>query len=299
MSLNACAPPPAVSERMRRLFLDLLPVIHGVIRQVCSRSRLTADDQAEFTSIVFLKLIENDYAVLRAFRGDSGVPTYLHAVVRRCLLDARIKEWGKWRPSRWARRLGPLATMLERLVTREGLPMQEVVPTLKHHPAFMVSSSDVWKLHEALPPRAPRHRQVDLTSNLDVSSPQRADAGVDLCHLEKQAQRVRAALATVVASLSPDDRRLLRLRFQKNLPVGRIAALTGASPAALYRRLPMLLETIRVKLMGYRLTASDVRPLIGNTVVNLEGLLSTSSAAGSRSWVAEGIDGASDDRAGG
>ena len=286
MSINTRMAPPDAAETERHSFVDLLPVIHGVVRQVCARSRLSADDQAEFTSIVLVKLIENDYAVLRKFRGDSGMRTYLYAVVRRCLLDLRVKEWGKWRPSRVARRLGPLATMIERLVARERLPMQEVVPTLKHHPAFLVSSSDVWKLHDALPPRTARHRQVDLPSNLEVTAPQRADAGVDLRYLEDQAGRVRAALATVLASLPAEDRRLLRLRFQDNLPIGRIAVLTGETPAALYRRVPVLLKNIRAKLTAQSLTAADIQPLIGNAAVTLGGLWSDagrmprSSAAG-------------------
>jgi RNA polymerase sigma factor (sigma-70 family) len=258
-------------------FVELLPVIDAVIRHVSSRARLSGDERAEFSSIVLLKLIENDYAVLRAFRRNSSVTTYLTAVVRRCLLDVRIKEWGKWRPTRVARRLGPLATTLERLVTRDNLPMQQVVPALKHHPAFKASSSEVWRLHEALPPRGPRRKQVELPSNLEVHDPHRADALIDAGHLEQQAARVRIALTRVIASLPADDRRLLRLRFQDDLRIARIASMTGETPSSLYRRLSTLLTTVRVRLMEHRLTATDIRPLIGNSTIGIEGVLAPSA----------------------
>ena len=272
MSLNACAPKPDLAEPDRQDFVELLPVIQSVVRHVCVKARLTVDDQNEFTSIVMLKLMENDYAVLRAFRGASGLRTYLYAVVRRCLLDVRIKEWGKWRPSRLARRLGPLATMLERLVIREGLPMREAVPTLRHHPGFMVTSSDVWRLRDVLPARTPRYRQVDLRSDLDLGGPQRADVNVQLEDLARGADCVRNALGSVLASLSAEDRKLLRLRFQQNLSVARIAELTDGNATVLYRRLAALLKGIRVELTRRGLTATDVRPLLGHAAVDLEGL---------------------------
>ena len=45
------------------------------------------------------------------------------AVIQRLFLDARIAKWGKWRPSVSARRLGGVAVLLERLLTRDGLSL--------------------------------------------------------------------------------------------------------------------------------------------------------------------------------
>ena len=84
--------------------------IESVIKAVCRRHRLTRDRADDLASRIHLKLIENDYAVLRQFQGRSSIRTYLVTVVERVLLDWRTGEWGKWRPCQEARRLGDLAS---------------------------------------------------------------------------------------------------------------------------------------------------------------------------------------------
>jgi hypothetical protein len=54
-----------------------------------------------------LKLIENDYRILRSFEGLASLGTYLTTVIARLFLDFQIHEWGRWRPSAAATRLGP------------------------------------------------------------------------------------------------------------------------------------------------------------------------------------------------
>lgn len=88
------------------LFLAQLPAVDRVIAFVCRRHRLSPDEGAESAAVVRLKLVEGDYAVLRAFRGQSSIQTYLSVVIQRMVLDHRASAWGKWRPSAEARRGG-------------------------------------------------------------------------------------------------------------------------------------------------------------------------------------------------
>ena len=71
-----------------------------------------------------LKLIDDDYQILRGFRERSSLRTYLSTVVERLFLDYRIRQWGKWRPSAQARRAGALAVRLEALLHRDGVPFE-------------------------------------------------------------------------------------------------------------------------------------------------------------------------------
>src|SRR5215208_5464467 len=54
--------------------------------------------------------------VRRRFERRSSLPTYVTVVIQRLFLDYRNRLWGKWRPSSDAKRLGPTAMLLERLV---------------------------------------------------------------------------------------------------------------------------------------------------------------------------------------
>src|SRR4029453_1116188 len=78
-----------------------------------------------FASAVKLKLIANDYQVLRAFQGRSSLGAYLAAVVQRAWLAPPNQPWGKGGPSAAARRMAPLAVRLDTLLHRDGLTLDE------------------------------------------------------------------------------------------------------------------------------------------------------------------------------
>src|SRR5262245_61007781 len=102
-------------------FSSRLPEVDRAIAFVVRRHRLAADTAEDFASVVHLRLLEHDCAVLRKFEGRSRLQTFLVVVVQRLFLDYRIALWGKWRPSAEARGLGPLGIKLDRLRSRERL----------------------------------------------------------------------------------------------------------------------------------------------------------------------------------
>jgi RNA polymerase sigma-70 factor (ECF subfamily) len=71
-------------------FLGL--VIHVVNHTACSRSiRLTSDDRDDLCAEVLLNLIKDDFAVLRRFRGQASLATYLTVVARRIVVNQMLK----------------------------------------------------------------------------------------------------------------------------------------------------------------------------------------------------------------
>ena len=72
-------------------FLGL--VLHVISHSAQSRSiRLSSEDREDLTSEVFLGLLANDFAVLRQFRGESSLATYLTVVARRIVVRELIKR---------------------------------------------------------------------------------------------------------------------------------------------------------------------------------------------------------------
>src|SRR6476661_8828077 len=98
-----------------------------VIRGVAHAGRLPSSDAEDFSQWVHLTLLERNYAPLTQFCGRSSRQAYLRVVVRRLLLDWRNMRFGKWRPSSWARRHGPAAMDLDRLLTRDHHSIDEAV----------------------------------------------------------------------------------------------------------------------------------------------------------------------------
>ncbi len=71
-------------------FLGL--VIHIVNHTASARSvRLSAEDRDDLCAEVFLSLIKNDFAVLRHFRGQASLATYLTVVARRIVVAEMLK----------------------------------------------------------------------------------------------------------------------------------------------------------------------------------------------------------------
>src|SRR4051812_9186187 len=103
-----------------QFFLDHLPLIEQIIASTGRRKGMDAAAIEEFDAEVKLRLVDNDYAVIRTFQERSSFATYISAVVANILLDLRNHEWGKWHASAEAERAGAVALDLEQHLYRDG-----------------------------------------------------------------------------------------------------------------------------------------------------------------------------------
>ncbi len=72
-------------------FLGL--VVHVVNHTAQSRSvPLTNEDREDLCSEVFLSILKDDLAVLRSFRGESSLATYLTVIARRVVVRRLVKR---------------------------------------------------------------------------------------------------------------------------------------------------------------------------------------------------------------
>jgi RNA polymerase sigma factor for flagellar operon FliA len=256
------APSPAVSPTAvptpERLFHANLHVIEAVIRHVANRHRLAPDERDEFASDVRLRLIENDYEIVRRFEHRSSLRTYLATVIQRLFLDYRNKAWGKWRPSAEARRLGPIATRLERLITRDGLSFDEAVGVLQTNEGVTMSRDELHAIFDRLPMRTPK-RFVGEQALDDLLAP--AATTEDALVAREQAAaaaRAQQALDRALARLPAQDQLIVRLRYADEMTIAQIARLMHLEQKPLYRRLARIREDLRAALEADGVTAPDV-----------------------------------------
>ncbi len=81
---------PGSWERFVDRFLGL--VLHVVNHSASARSlKLSTEDREDLCSEVFLELLKNDFGVMRAFRGQSSLATYLTVIARRVVVRKLIK----------------------------------------------------------------------------------------------------------------------------------------------------------------------------------------------------------------
>ena len=207
--------PPKPRVDYQRLLLDHLELVDQIVRMTGRQRHLSVIEQEDFASFVKLRLIEDDYAILRKFQSRSSLRTYLIAVIGRMSFDFCVERWGRWRPSAKAERLGPVAITLERLVSRDGHTLEEAMEIVRTNHAATQTDAELRALWNELPVRS-KTIEVSEDAAEAVQAPDASDARVEDAARAQQLARLNRLLQSAFESLagagSCDDRAALRSR---------------------------------------------------------------------------------------
>lgn len=262
---------PSSSVSYERFYVEHAELIEGVLTLICRRHRLVGMEADDFRSIARLKLVDNDYEVLRKFQGRSSLRTYLTIVLDRAFLDYRNAQWGKWRPSAEAQRLGPVGLRLEQLMGRDGFTFDEAVEMLRTQHAVRESRDALYEMASRLPVRLSRKPQgEEAIGHLEDPAPS-PDALVEREELRPRAAMARAALDRAITALEPQERLIVRLRFVNGLGVVDIARTLQLEQRPLYRRLEQILTRLRLSLEADGVNAQAVAALFSENWSDLAG----------------------------
>lgn len=248
-----------VGEEFLRLHLHR---IRKTIWAVARHHQLTAEEANELRSIVLLKLVQDDYSVLRRGRSAECFEAYLRIVVRRALLDNRAKEWGRWRPPAKVRRLGPQAVELDRRIHRDGLTPSEAIEEMIYR-GCSLHRDELERLAAALPHRPRRCRcstPVEEIGTLEAK--ERTEGRLEAAERRRDGARLGSVLRSLMTGLSRDDRELLHLRFRRGWTLRRVAELRRLNVRTLYRHTAQLLQRMRRDLEASGLDRAMVRRVL-------------------------------------
>ena len=256
----------------QRLLLDHLDLVEQIVRTTGRRRHLSVIEQDEFASFVRLRLVEDDYAILRKFQGRSSLWTYLSAVLERLSLDFCIERWGRWRPSTMAERLGAVAVTLERLTHRDGHTLEEAMEILRTNHAVDLTYSQLRALWNQLPVRA-RTIEVGEEAAAALATEDMAEAWVADEARKQDLERLEQALTSALAALHAQDRVMIALRFDHGMSVADIAKTFQTSVPTVHRRIDRGLKDLRAALSGAGFDPREVSGLIGHPSLALSPLL--------------------------
>lgn len=245
------------------LYLQNLAAIERIAAFVARRNHLGPDETAEFTQEVRVRLLEDDYAVIRKFEGRSAFTTYLTTVITHLFHQYRVEMWGKWRPSAEAKRLGDKAITLERLITRDGFTLDEAVKVLTTPGGSQYTIAELEAIYLRLPSRSPRPMVVsgDIAPDAISVDPDAYDQ-VELAERAGSARMAATTIDGVLQSMEPQDRLLLQMRFWHALKVPDIARRLHLDQKKLYKRLDRLFGTMRSALEGVGLGKEELGRLL-------------------------------------
>jgi RNA polymerase sigma factor (sigma-70 family) len=231
------------------------PLIHQVIR--CHDRNV--DDSADCFLFVCQQLAQKRFRRLRRFRegGPASFPTWLRAVVRHLCLDWRRKRFGRFRVFRSVSRLPSLEQDVFRCVYARGMSLDETYLTL--HPRYPTLSAQQLEdsletVRQALTPHqrglveSKRRLVVPIQNDpidLDHQVHPIADPEAVACS-EEQRRNLKRALSR----LSGSDRLILRLRYEQDLTLEKVAGLMELGNAqSADRRIRKVLAFLRSELI--------------------------------------------------
>ena len=274
MSMTARKPRAGTANRPRRqsvrrnletLFLQHLPQIVQVAESACRRVGLLPQDTEDFVSQTKVKLIENDYAVLARYRGDSRLTTYLTTVIHNQLKDFCNSRWGKFRPSAAAKRLGPAALALERLLELEGHGLESAIELLRQNDRLGVSQQELRRIAAELPRRSQRQFfSIDMLAQQAAQGTEsRADFRLQSRERSITAKQVEEVLNLALETLSAQDLLVLKMHFRSGCTFAEIAKALGLKQRSLYSRKEKCLTSLKAAFEARGLIWEQVREILG------------------------------------
>ncbi|HEV7764214.1 MAG TPA: sigma-70 family RNA polymerase sigma factor [Thermoanaerobaculia bacterium] len=250
-------------------YLKHLRTIERIAASVARRYYLDASEAEEFVQVVRVRLLEDNYAILRKFEGRSELSTFLTTVIGRLFQQWRVEHWGKWRNSAEAKRLGKTAIILERLISRDGYTFDEAVRHLTTPGGSPYTLAELEAIYQRLPDRMPRPMIVSDDVIPDIVTVE--DDGYHRMEAEERAAAFRRAAKMVdelLEKMAAEDRLILQMRFWDGRNVPDIARTLHLDQKKLYKRLERLYRDLRVELVNAGVSPEVVAGLTGDDEEN-------------------------------
>ena len=241
-----------------------LELIRQIIGITARRHRLAKTDEDDFASYAHMKILDNDFRIIRGFQGKSKFRTFMTVVIGRLFQDYRNHRWGKWRLSAEATRLGETAQLLETLMVRDQHTFEQAFEIMTTNHGMDVTREQLAALAVRLPMRLPRIL-ISEDSAGPLESASHSDESLALEAWAALQEKVQTALTKVMEELETEDKAILGLLFHQGVKIVRIAQMLRLDQRKLYRRIEKILAKLRGNLEEMGIGAEQVTEVIGRT----------------------------------
>ncbi|MDQ1351344.1 MAG: hypothetical protein QG657_1646 [Acidobacteriota bacterium] len=226
------------------------------------------NEALELSNQVLDILRQNNYRVLREFKGNAQLTTYLTAIISRRAVDMIRKKLGRGREKERATELGNIGLILFQRVIKDGYPLRDVYNELRTNSNFPDTMEELETMlrkikgknsggHKPGPANGNNGNSVvkngtSINEDEYVIPDTKSDPQALLMERQRQ-QEIHQVIRDIIAPLSGEERLLLRMRFpvhegEKPGSVEKIANALGITPKAVYKRITRLMKKCRQQL---------------------------------------------------
>ncbi|HLP46731.1 MAG TPA: sigma-70 family RNA polymerase sigma factor [Candidatus Kapabacteria bacterium] len=229
------------------------------------------NEALELSNRVLDTLKQNNYRVLREFKGNAQLTTYLTAIVSRQAVDLIRKKLGRGREKERAKELGDTGLILYQRVIKDGYSPQEVFVEIQEKTGHPGSLQELEAMVQKIKGKNPG---IDCNDNSVVKNGTSIDeeqyvipdtkSDPQTIFMEKQRhQEIDSIIQGIITQLTGEERLLLRMRFpftgdEKPKSVEQIAAALEITPKAVYKRIARLIKKCRAQLDRQGVTINEL-----------------------------------------
>jgi RNA polymerase sigma factor (sigma-70 family) len=234
-----------------------------LILQTCQYSTSNTDQAADCFLFSCEQLSRNSFRRLLRFpaTGPASFSTWLRVVVHNLCLDWHRKAFGRPRPFRSIARLSHLGGEVYRCRYERGLSLDDTFCSLQPHFPGLTREQLVSAEEQVQQSLSSRQRWL-MSTRKAQSRIQRLECDVDVMEESRELMDPRPSqeaeladqeqeeqLRRAVSKLPKLERLLIHMRFEQDLSLQEIAALTGLGDAQrTHRRIAAVIEKLRAEI---------------------------------------------------
>ncbi len=232
------------------------------------------NEALELSNQVLDTLQHDDYRVLRQFKGDAKLSTYITTIIARQAVDLVRKKLGRSREKERAQKFGKIGMIIYEKIILQGCSPGEIYPGLKSIEGISTSMEELENIAEKI-----KGKKSGLTfSNEDnpvvkngamvneegeYIIPDKKNNPEEMLIEEQRKQKLGEVVKDIITQLNGEERIILRMRFpandeEKPGKVEQIAIVLGISEKAVYKRIARILNKCKNLLAQKGVTVNDL-----------------------------------------
>jgi len=220
------------------------------------------NEALELSNQVMDSLTKDDFKVLRQFKGNSKLSTYITSIIARQAVDMVRKKRGRSREKERAATFGEVGLVIyDEIVVRGNTP-EHVISRLKDQKLQIVTRDRIVQILDRIKSKKLEMPSDNVLVHDAVAIPGEEDRRIEIADPEgtpeqnlEETQRVfkmNEVLDIIIRGLSGEERLILRMRFpvtgQKAQKVSQIAGALGITEKAVYKRITRILKKCKTLL---------------------------------------------------
>jgi RNA polymerase sigma factor (sigma-70 family) len=250
-----------------------------------AENTLTIENEAlELSNQVLDTLKRDNYKVLREFKGNARLTTYITAIISRQAVDLIRKKRGRDREKERAKKFGDVGFVLYQQVIKDGYPLLDVFEELQANHGFSGSMDELETIVQKIKGKGKqKNPRVSLLNGSNSSTngsavkngttigiyenefviPDTQSDPEKIVMEDQRKRKMQEVIQDIIAQLNGEERILLRMRFpsgEDETPrtVAQVSNILGITQKAVYKRMTRLLKKCKELLDREGVTINDL-----------------------------------------